>query len=53
LENQFAMQGVVESDERIMVLTSGVVGMGAVWVREWRMTHPQGTYAQLKADITA
>ena len=53
LENQFAMQGVVESDERIMVLTSGVVGMGAVWVREWRMTHPQGTYAQLKADVIA
>ena len=51
LENQFSMQSVIRSEDQVLVLTSGVVGQAAVWVREWRTTHAQGTYKQLKGAL--
>ena len=51
LENQFAIHDVVESAEKVLVLTSGVVGPAVVWVREWRTTHQAGTYTQLKQAL--
>ena len=53
LENQFAMQGVVDSAPKVLIATSGVVGPAAVWVREWRTANPQGTYAQLRQALVS
>jgi hypothetical protein len=34
LTNQIVMQGIVEDDQRIMVLISGVEGTAATWIRQ-------------------